>query len=69
MPAHDISPDSDLVDRLVTRAVAPLTAGEAATALERGLAFAETCRARGLIRAAHLVLAGQTRSTQAELTA
>ena len=61
-PARDLSPDSDLGDRLVTVDLAPLTAAEIDTALARGLAFAETCRARGLIHAALLTLSGQTRT-------
>jgi len=60
-PARDLSPDCDLGDRPVTTALAPLTASETETALTRGLAFAETCRARGLIHAALLTLAGETR--------
>lgn len=61
-PAQDLSPDSDLGDRPVTTAVAPLTAGETDCALSTGLAFAESCRARGLIHAALLTLAGQSRT-------
>ncbi|TDE38966.1 UPF0280 family protein [Antarcticimicrobium sediminis] len=60
--AHDLSPDSDLGDRLVTTGVAPLTASEIDRALTRGHAFAETCRTRGLIHAALLTLSGQTRT-------
>lgn len=61
-PARDFAPDSDLGDRPVTTGLAPLTASETETALARGLAFAETCRTRGLIHAALLTLAGQTRT-------
>lgn len=60
-PARDEAPDSDLGDRAVTLAVGPLTAAEAETALDAGLAVAETMRARGLIEAAALTLAGRTR--------
>ena len=61
-PACDLAPDSDLGDRPVTTAVAPLTPEEVARALTNGLAFAETCRARDLIHTALLTLAGATRS-------
>lgn len=61
-PAQDLAPDSDLGDRPVTTAVAPLTREEADRALATGLAFAESCRARGLIHAALLTLAGQSRT-------
>lgn len=62
-PARDLSPDSDLGDLRVTRNVGPLTAGETETALTRGVRFAERARARGLIRAACLTLAGARRIT------
>jgi len=65
VPARDLSPDSDLGDRRVTTGLAPLTAEEVDRALSNGLAFAETCRARGLIHAALLTLAGQSRSVGA----
>ena len=61
-PARDLSPDSDLGDRLVTVDLAPLTATEIDSALTRGFALADTCRARGLIHAALLTLSGQTRT-------
>ncbi len=61
-PACDLSPDSDLGDRLVTVDLAPLTASEIDRALTRGHGFAETCRRRGLIHAALLTLSGQTRT-------
>ncbi|MDX2484770.1 MAG: UPF0280 family protein [Pseudodonghicola sp.] len=61
-PARDLSPDSDLGDRLVTTGLAPLTASEIDRALTRGHGFAETCRARGLIHAALLTLSRQTRA-------
>ena len=57
-PARDLQPDSDLGARLVTSAVGPLTPGEIARALDRGIAMAETLTARGLIVAAALRLAG-----------
>jgi ApbE superfamily uncharacterized protein (UPF0280 family) len=60
-PASDLSPDSDLKDRLVTVAVGPLSADETAQALSRGLAVAEDFRRRGLIEAAALFLNGQVR--------
>lgn len=66
-PACDLSPDSDLGQRLVTVEVAPLTPDEISTALARGRAFAAQCLSRDLICAAHLTLAGQAISlTHAE---
>lgn len=61
VPAHDLAPDNDLGDRLVTQEVGPLSAKEIATALDRGLAVAEDFRRRGLVAASALFLAGQTR--------
>ncbi|MEX0407041.1 UPF0280 family protein [Aquibium sp. LZ166] len=61
VPAAELSPDSDLGERLVTTAVGPLTAEEIDEALERGLALAEDFRRRGLIAAAALFLAGERR--------
>lgn len=61
VPAHDLAPDNDLGDRLVTQEVGPLSAEEIATALDRGLAGAEDFRRRGLIAASALFLAGKTR--------
>jgi ApbE superfamily uncharacterized protein (UPF0280 family) len=60
-PASELQAESDLGRRLVTVAVGPLSPAEAARALERGLAVAETFRARGLVTAAALFLAGETR--------
>jgi ApbE superfamily uncharacterized protein (UPF0280 family) len=60
-PARDLAPDSDLGDRLVTQAVGELAAGEVVTALEGGMAEAESLLAAGLIRAAALHLKGETR--------
>lgn len=61
-PASELNPDSDLGDRLVTTDVLPLTPDETSRALDRGASFADTCVARGLIVAAHLVLSGDTRT-------
>jgi len=58
-PARDISPDSDLGDRLVTTGVGPLTHSEIAEALARGTERAETFLARGRIHGATLSLNGQ----------
>lgn len=58
-PACRDHPDSDLGARRVTTGLGPLSAAEVARALARGLDFAETCRARGLIAAACLSLRGQ----------
>ncbi len=60
-PARELSPDSDLGDRLVTVSVGALLAGEVALALERGLVVAEDFRRSGLIEAAALFLAGEAR--------
>jgi hypothetical protein len=56
MPACELSPDSDLRDRLVTVDVAPLDEGETADALTRGVAVAREFQQRGLIIAATLGL-------------
>lgn len=61
VPAHSLSPDSDLGDRLVTYRVGPLNAAETAAALDRGLAVAERLRRAGLIEAAALFLCGAVR--------
>jgi len=61
-PARDLQPDSDLGDRPVTRGVGPLHPAEIDAALEAGAAVAEDLVARGLIRAAALHLAGETRT-------
>jgi ApbE superfamily uncharacterized protein (UPF0280 family) len=60
-PASTLDPDSDLGDRLVTVAVGRLAAAEVAQALEAGLACAQAWVNAGLIRAAALRLAGQSR--------
>ena len=60
VPANMLQPDSDLGSRRVTRAVPQLTPAEIGAALERGGAFAEGVRVRGLIRAAALHLQGRT---------
>ncbi|MFE0754472.1 UPF0280 family protein [Inquilinus sp. NPDC058860] len=62
IPARELQPDSDLGDRPVTRDVGPLDAVEINAALAAGAAWAETLIARGLIRAAALHLAGETRT-------
>jgi ApbE superfamily uncharacterized protein (UPF0280 family) len=60
--ASDIQPDTDLGGRLVTTDVGVLGDGEISKALERGLAISEDYRGRGLIEAAALFLAGQSRN-------
>jgi ApbE superfamily uncharacterized protein (UPF0280 family) len=60
-PACAIQPDTDLGEQLVTTDVGPLADAEISEALERGLAVAEDYRRRGLIEAAALFLAGQSR--------
>jgi ApbE superfamily uncharacterized protein (UPF0280 family) len=59
--ACDISPDSDLGERLVTRGVGELTAQEIARALDAGAAVGEELLQRGLIRAAALSLCNARR--------
>jgi uncharacterized protein len=60
-PARALDPDSDLGDRLVTVGVGALNAAEIEAALAAGLARAETYRRQGLITAAALMLAGESR--------
>ncbi|HEU0222305.1 MAG TPA: UPF0280 family protein [Paracoccaceae bacterium] len=60
-PARELAPDSDLGDRLVTTGVGRLTPEEVAEALGRGALCAEAMRGSGLIEAAALFLAGQSR--------
>jgi ApbE superfamily uncharacterized protein (UPF0280 family) len=59
--ARELSPDSDLGDRLVTTAVGELTSAEVRQALGRGSAFAERLIASGLTDAAALNLRGTIR--------
>ncbi len=61
VPAVELSPDSDLGERLVTRGVPVLTEDERRAALEAGCARVDSYLRRGLIRAAYLVLQGETR--------
>lgn len=61
VPARDIQPDNDLGARLVTRGVGPLGPNEIAAALAAGVAFAQGLALQGLIAAAALHLAGETR--------
>ncbi|OYX45337.1 MAG: hypothetical protein B7Z02_01885 [Rhodobacterales bacterium 32-67-9] len=68
-PARDLSPDSDLGDRLVTVDVAELSPGEIAVALGAGVVRAQDFVARGLIRAAFLSLQGQARGVGAGFAA
>jgi ApbE superfamily uncharacterized protein (UPF0280 family) len=60
-PACDLAPDSDLGERLVTTGVGVLSPTEVGAALESGMAVADDLRHRGLIAAAALFLAGQSR--------
>jgi hypothetical protein len=59
-PADLLQPDSDLCDRLVTRDVGPLSAGEVEDALETGAHRARQSLAAGLIDGAVLCLCGRT---------
>jgi ApbE superfamily uncharacterized protein (UPF0280 family) len=60
-PANTLQADTDLGDRLVTTAVGRLAPEEVAEALAAGAARAEAMRARGLVAAAALFLAGESR--------
>ena len=60
-PARELQHDTDLGDRRVTTAVGLLRPAEVATALAAGAARADAMRARGLITAAALFLAGECR--------
>ncbi|MGK7651115.1 UPF0280 family protein [Roseovarius sp. B08] len=59
VPACEVSPDSDLGPRAVTRAVGALSADEVAEALDAGRAYADRLVARGVVHAACLTLRGQ----------
>ena len=60
-PASELSPDSDLGDRLVTCAVGELTSAEVSAALDRGAACAEALISRRLIATGALCLQGISR--------
>ena len=60
--ATDIQPDSDLGSRFVTQGVGPLSAGEIAEALDRGVAYAEGLVQNATIIACALHLGGETRT-------
>ena len=60
-PANELSPDSDLGERLVTTGVGALSPAEVDEALDRGAATAEGYRRRGLIEAAALFLNRESR--------
>ena len=59
--ARHLAPDSDLGDRLVTQAVGDLDFREIVSALDAGVAVAQSLLSDGLIRAAALHLRGNTR--------
>ena len=62
LPANTLAPDSDLGNRLVTRAVGRLTPDECTVALETGMMCARRLIDRGLIAAAALHLQGHTQT-------
>jgi uncharacterized protein len=64
--ACDLTPDSDLGERLVTQSVGELTPDEIRDALEAGIRVAESLCDSGLIRAAALNLQGEMRVIGAE---
>ena len=61
MRACDLSPDSDLGDRLVTQDVGNLAISEIGAALDAGKAIAQSLLSAGLIRAAALYLRAEAR--------
>lgn len=61
VPACELAPDSDLGGRMVTQAVAELTAAEVHQALAAGMRTAERLLRIGLIRSAALTLLGKIR--------
>ncbi|WP_425101805.1 UPF0280 family protein [Tropicibacter sp. S64] len=61
VPAHHLSPDSDLGTRLVTTNVARLPPAKVAEALSRGQVVAQDYVEKGLIRAAYLSCQGARR--------
>ncbi len=63
VPASDLSPDSDLGDRLVTKEVGSLSPKDVRQALDAGLATARRMAARGLIAQAVLCLQGHSAAT------
>ena len=60
-PALELSPDSDLGDRLVTTAVGDLTSAETDVALNRGATYAEALLTAGTIEGAVLMLNNEVR--------
>ena len=68
-PADTIQVDSDLGRRLVTRGVDPLSPGDRARALHKGLSRAQALHDRGLIAGAALHLQGETVTLGAGLEA
>ena len=64
--ASDLSPDSDLGDRLVTTAVGSLVAGEVEAALAKGEALARRLHAEGRLLGATLSLKGEVRAVTAQ---
>lgn len=61
VPAQDLAPESDLGQRLVTKAVGTLTSSEVGRALDAGETIASDLLSQGLIRGAALHLQGETR--------
>jgi uncharacterized protein len=62
IPACEVSPDSDLGNRMVTQAVGELTAEEVGQALSAGAQTADRLLRIGLIRSSALSLQGETRT-------
>lgn len=62
LPAHAVRDDSDLQDRLVTRAVPRLPIATVDEALARGAEFADLLESEGMIGAAYLCLQGRHRT-------
>jgi len=60
LPANEVSPDSDLGDRLVTLNVPVLSYNQIEVALQRGNRFAKSLCSQGLIDSAYIHLQGRT---------
>jgi ApbE superfamily uncharacterized protein (UPF0280 family) len=63
-PAKQLSPDSDLGERLVTTHVGHLPALDVDKALQAGTRLASDCAARGLVKTVAVSLQGQSHITQ-----
>ena len=67
VPAHELAPDSDLGERLVTTGVGALTVAEVARRWTAGWPKRRGCAGQGLIEAAALFLNGESACLRATL--